>query len=141
MTETMTWQVIDFTTSMTDSALMIDNLLLRRALLANGVFSLVCGAAMAGVSAVSEALGPPPGVVGAVGAALMVGSLVLLAASTAPSPLVLGRAALIADIAWVVGTVVILAMGVFSPVGVVAALSTATVVAMFALLEWKATRR
>lgn len=114
---------------------------LRSVLATNAVFSGLAGAVLAATAGpIADRVGVDPAwPVRAVGLALMVFALDVALVARAPQRWLVrgGKAILGADVAWLAGTAAVLAAGWFSPFGVGAALVTASVVAGFAIGEWR----
>ena len=123
---------------------MHDSQLLRLALRGNAAFSTLSGLGFLAASpAIAAFLGDiPSSEIASIGASLLVFAAFLVWLSLRPQippALVLGVIA--GDLAWVVGTVLALFAGVFTPSGAIAAIGVANVVLAFAVLQWVGLRR
>ena len=119
---------------------------LRRAMIANAVFSLLTGGFMLAVPGrVAALLGPPIGtiivVIGATVAAYAIA--LVMAAAVVRTPDRIGMAAVAVDLGWVFATVFVLAVWgrELNRVGAWVLVGVATVVALFAFLEARGTDR
>ncbi len=117
---------------------------LRRSLLGNVAFSVVSGLtfALAG-SAVAEFLEiTQVALVRAVGVGLLgFAGYVAFVATREEVDLGAAFSIIAGDLAWVVGTVPVVALGLFSSNGVIAALVIADIVLLFAILQFVGVRR
>lgn len=118
--------------------------LLARALLGNAAFSGVSGGLLALNAPLSaDFLGVHPVTVLVVGVAL-VGFAVMLATGALHTPLLrpVGRAAVTADVVWIVVAVPIVALGdVLTAAGSVSLAGVTAIVAVLALAQWRGLRR
>lgn len=117
---------------------------LRRALLGNAVFSSVSGMVFfVGAQPVSDAIGlSRPWVLAVIGLSLLVFAAGLFRnARRVDVNQLEAKTAIGMDIAWVVGTGVILAAGVLNSTGNWAAAIVADVVLVFAILQWIGLRK
>ncbi|NNL67935.1 MAG: hypothetical protein HKP30_16925 [Myxococcales bacterium] len=118
--------------------------LLRNSLRANGAFSTLSGLAFTfGSGALASAFGlPDPRILFAVGLGLLGFAGCLAFVSSRPE-IPTGTALQIvwADLAWVVGTVPLVALGPLNGTGTIAALAIADVVLVFAILQYLGVRR
>jgi hypothetical protein len=117
---------------------------LRNSLRANAAFSLVSGLgfALAG-GAVASFLGvAPAGLVTSTGFPLLAfGAAVLWVASRPQVSVPLARVIIGLDVAWVVGTILLVFADAFTRAGALASLVVADVVLVFAVLQWVGVRR
>ena len=121
-----------------------DASLLRLALRGNATFSTLSGLSFLVASgAIAAFLGDVPAAeVTSVGASLLLFAIALVwLASRSEIPPALVTAVIVADLAWVLGTVVVVFAGVFTRGGAVAAVMVANVVLAFAVLQWVGLRR
>ncbi len=120
--------------------------LLRRALAGNGIFSLVSGfGLMAAASSLAAVMGVDgPAALQFVGAILVpYGAFLLWAASQRPINRTIALSAILLDIAWVFGSLLLLltALVAFSPAGKWIVAILADVVALFAIAQYIGLRR
>lgn len=118
--------------------------LLRRALQANAAFSLVSGVVFVlFAKPISAAIGlAMPWVLVAIGVSLLLFAAGLVRNSLRPAVnIVESRIAVASDLAWVVGTGVVLAFGFLNSTGNWAALIIADIVLVFAALQYWGIRR
>ena len=118
--------------------------LLRLALRGNAAFSATSGLiSLVAAAPLAAGLGvPDPMVLTSLGAQLLVFAAFLVWLSTRERihpGVTMG--VIVADAAWVVGTVPLLAAGILTTLGVWTALGVADVVALFAVLQWIGLRR
>lgn len=118
--------------------------LLRNSLRANGAFSTLSGLAFTlGSGAIAGAIGlTDPRVLLAVGAGLLGFAGFLFFLSSRPEiPTATAMQIVWADLAWVIGTVPLVALGLLNGTGTIAALAIADVVLVFAVLQYLGVRR
>lgn len=118
--------------------------LLRWSLGANAIFSCVSGAAFVLLAArIAPFIGvEPPGIVVAVGANLLAFAAGLAYLATrAEVPLQAARVVVALDLAWVAGTGIVVALGLLSDAGNLAALAVGDVVLVLAGLQAWGVRR
>jgi len=118
--------------------------LLRNALRGNAVFSAFSGLTFAlGAEPVAEAIGlADPRLLAVTGVQLLVfAALLLWAASRETLHLPTAMAIVWADLAWVAGTVPVVALDVLNRTGAIAAIAVADVVLAFAILQYLGVRR
>lgn len=115
-------------------------MLLRKTLLVNGVATAMTGlAALVGAPWLPAALGPmSPALLAIIGAGLVVFAAVLLVqARRAEIERRVAWAIAVMDIAWVVGSIAIVEVGVLTALGNFIVATVAAVVLLFAILEVK----
>lgn len=121
----------------------MSSLILIRSLQANAAFSLVSGVALIAI-AISEtdAFGVPPGILGVVGAGLVPFAWLVHRTTQRPQPMIVS-CIVGADVAWVMGAVVILVgfPGTLSPMGSIALGLASLVVADLAVMQYVGMRR
>lgn len=118
--------------------------LLRNSLRANGAFSTLSGLVFSlGAGSVAPAIGlGDPRILVAVGVGLLGFAAFLFYVSSRPSVhLPTAMQIVWADLAWVVGTVPLVLIGVLSREGVIAAIVVADIVLLFAVLQYLGVRR
>lgn len=118
--------------------------LLRTVLRANAAFSALCAAALLlDAAPLAAALGvPAPGALTVLGLPLMLFAAAVLAlASRRPIPVRLATAVVAADALWVAGTLPVLLVVPFTPLGVAVVIAVAAVVASFATFQALGIRR
>jgi hypothetical protein len=115
--------------------------LLRLALRSNATFSSTCGLLFAVASRpVGAFVGLPHALVFALGLGLLVFAGLLVATSSRTDPLRMRTEARVhcaADLAWVVGTVPVVALGLLTPAGSAALVAVSTVVLALAIAQWR----
>ena len=115
--------------------------LLRLALRSNAAFSSTCGLLFAAASGpVGAFVGLPPALVLALGLGLLIFAGLLVVTSGRADPLRMrteARAHCAADLAWVVGTVPVVALGVLTPAGSAALVAVSSVVLALAIAQWR----
>lgn len=114
---------------------------LRLALRANAAFSSTCALLfLFEGSALAPLLGVPSALLAATGLGLLGFAAALVASSLRADPARLAREARLhcaADMAWVAGSVPVVALGLLSTVGGLALASVSAVVLVFAALQWR----
>ncbi|MCW1970503.1 MAG: hypothetical protein KIH69_020530 [Anaerolineae bacterium] len=118
--------------------------LLKKTLLANALFSDLCGAIMLlGASAIAPFIGlNSPIVLTVMGIGLMAyGLWLFLNARRAEPNLTEAKIAVAADLAWVIGAAVVILLGVLNTTGNWILAGVTDVVLCFAILQWVGIRR
>ena len=118
--------------------------MLRATLVTNGISTALCGLALlVAPGPLATLLGvPTPGVVAAVGAGLVLYAAGLFwTASRRPTPALAAWTAIVMDLAWVVGSVALLELGLLTPIGAGLVALIAAVVFVFAALQYRGVRR
>jgi hypothetical protein len=118
--------------------------MLRATLVTNGISTALCGLALLVVPGLlAPLLGVPgPGILAAVGAGLLLYAAGLfLTAARQPISRAAAWTAIVMDVGWVIGSVVLLEIGVLTPIGSGLVSLVAIVVLVFAALQYRGVRR
>jgi hypothetical protein len=118
--------------------------MLRTTLVTNGISTALCGLVLLiAPGPLAPLLGVPrPGILAAVGAGLLLyaAGLFLTAAQLPISPAA-AWTAIVMDVGWVIGSVVLLEIGMLTPIGSGLVSLVAVVVLVFAALQYRGVRR
>jgi hypothetical protein len=118
--------------------------MLRATLVTNGISTALCGLALlVAPGPLAPLLGVPrPGILAAVGAGLLLYAAGLfLTAARQPISRAAAWTAIVMDVGWVIGRVVLLEIGVLTPIGSGLVSLVAAVVLVFAALQYRGVRR
>ena len=118
--------------------------LLKKTLLANALFSDLCGfMLLLGASTIAPLIGfNSPIILAVIGVGLMgYGAWLFLNARRAVPSLAQAQIAVVADVAWVIGAAVVILLGVLNTTGNWILAGVTDVVLCFAILQWVGIRR
>lgn len=118
--------------------------LLKKTLLANALFSDLCGVIMLlGAATIAPLIGlNSPMILAFIGIDLMVyGVWLFFTARRAEPNLTLAKIAVAADVAWVIGAAIVIWLGVLNTTGNLILAGVTDVVLLFAILQWAGIRR
>lgn len=118
--------------------------LLKKTLLANALFSDLCGVIMLlGATTIAPLIGlNSPMILAFIGIDLMVyGVWLFFTARRAEPNLTLAKIAVAADVAWVIGAAIVIWLGVLNTTGNLILAGVTDVVLLFAILQWVGIRR
>lgn len=118
--------------------------LLKKTLLANALFSDLCGVIMIlGATTIAPLIGlNSPMILAFIGIDLMVyGVWLFFTARRAEPNLTLAKIAVAADVAWVIGAAIVIWLGVLNTTGNLILAGVTDVVLLFAILQWVGIRR
>lgn len=118
--------------------------LLKKTLLANALFSDLCGVIMLlGATTIAPLIGlNSPMILAFIGIDLMVyGVWLFFTARRAAPNLTLAKIAVAADVAWVIGAAIVIWLGVLNTTGNLILAGVTDVVLLFAILQWVGIRR
>lgn len=118
--------------------------LLKKTLLANALFSDLCGVIMLlGATTIAPLIGlNSPMILAFIGIDLMVyGVWLFFTARRAEPNLTLAKIAVAADVAWVIGAAIVIWLGVLNTTGNLILAGVTDVVLLFAILQWAGIRR